>query len=178
MRDRAASAGETDLALKAAVTAFETNPSLQSYQAVEEVAGGDWERVRSELLDWLQAQDPSHRTASRIVEVFIHEELYEEAIEVADSSDRASVVEPVVEAVLEERPQWAISACKAQAEPIIEQGKHDSYRTAVRWLERAGKAARAADELDEWRAYVEELKDDHYRKYKLRPMLEELLEEF
>lgn len=178
LRDRAASAGETDLALKAAVTAFETSPSLQSYQAAEEVAGDDWERVRSELLDWLRAQDPSHRTASRTVEVFIHEGLYDEAIEVADSSGRASVVEPVVEAVLEERPQWAISACKAQAEPIIEQGKHDSYRTAVRWLERAGKAARAADELDEWRAYVEDLKDDHYRKYKLRPMLEELLEEF
>lgn len=178
LRDRAATADESDLALEAAVTAFEASPSLQAYQAVEEVAGDDWEHVRSELLDSLRSQEPSYRTASRIVEVFIHEELYDEAIEVADSSGSASVVEPVVEAAIEERPHWAIRACKEQAEPIIEQGKHDSYRTAVRWLERAGKAARAAGELEEWRAYVEEVKDDHYQKYKLRPMLEDLLEAF
>ena len=32
--------------------------------------------------------------------------------------------------------------------------------------------------LDEWREYVETMRDDHYRKYKLRPMLDDLLEEF
>ena len=178
LRDRAATVGETDLALRAAVTAFEASPSLQSYQAVEEIADDDWERVRSELLEFLRSQDPSYRTASRIVEVFIHEGLYDEAIEVADRSGRAGVVELVVEAVLKERPQWAISACKDQAEPIIEQGQHDSYRSAVRWLERAGKAAREAGEFNEWQGYIEDLRDEHYRKYKLRPMLDDLLEEF
>lgn len=178
LRDRAATVGKTDLALRAAVTAFEASPSLQSYQSAKEIADDDWENVRSELLEFLQSQDPSYRTASRIVEVFLHEGLYDEAIEVADRSGRAGVVEPVVEAVLKERPQWAISACKDQAEPIIEQGQHDSYRTAVRWLERAGKAARAAGEVNEWRGYIENLRDEHYRKYKLRPMLDDLLEEF
>ncbi|MFP9193716.1 SWIM zinc finger domain-containing protein [Natrialbaceae archaeon A-CW1-1] len=178
LRDRAASAGETDLALEAAITAFEASPSLQSYQAVEEIAGDDWEEVRPKLLDTFRRQELSYPTASRAVEVFIHEGLYDEAIEVADRFSQTSVVEPVVEAVLDERPQWAISVCKEQAEPIIEQGKHDSYRTAVHWLERAGKAARASGELDEWRAYVKEIKDEHYRKYKLRPMLEDLLEKF
>jgi uncharacterized Zn finger protein len=48
----------------------------------------------------------------------------------------------------------------------------------VEWLETAGKAAGATGELDEWRAYVQGLRDDHYQKYKLRPMLDELLEEF
>ena len=37
---------------------------------------------------------------------------------------------------------------------------------------------RTADELDEWRKYVETIQDDHYQKYKLRPMLDDLLEEF
>jgi uncharacterized Zn finger protein len=178
LRDRAASVGERELALEAAVTAFETSPSLRAYQAVEEIAGDDWKSVRTELLEFLRTQDPGRRTASRYAEVFIDEELYDEAIDLADSAGRASVVEPVVDAVLEERPQWAISACKTQAEPIIDNGQHDRYRTAVRWLERAGTAAQAADELDEWRDYVENLRDDHYRKYKLRPMLEELLEAF
>jgi uncharacterized Zn finger protein len=68
LRDRAATVGESDLALRAAVTAFEASPSLQSYQAVEEIADDDWERVRSELLEFLRSQDPSYRTGSRIVE--------------------------------------------------------------------------------------------------------------
>jgi uncharacterized Zn finger protein len=88
------------------------------------------------------------------------------------------VVDPVVEAVIEERPQWVIKTCKSRAEPIIEQGKHDSYDTAVRWLRRAGEAARVTNELDEWREYVETMREEHYQKYKLRPMLDDLLAEF
>jgi len=87
-------------------------------------------------------------------------------------------VERVIEDVWEEHPHWTIDACKEQAEPIIEEGQSQRYRHAVQWLETAGKAARVAGELDEWRTYVEDLRDDQYRKYKLRPMLEELLEEF
>jgi len=175
LRDRAASMDEDDLALRAAVTAFEASPSVTTYQAVEELAAEDWESVRTELLDSLRDQNP---TSSHAAEVFLYEDLYDEAIDVAERADRTRVVEPVVDAVLDDRPAWAIRTCKAQAEPIIENGKHDSYETAIRWLRRAGTAARTADELDEWRAYVEELRDEHYRKYKLRPMLEELLEEF
>lgn len=46
------------------------------------------------------------------------------------------------------------------------------------WLRYAGKATRAADDLDAWRECVEMLREDHYRKYKLRPMLDDLLDEF
>jgi len=99
----------------------------------------------------------------------VYEELYDEAIERAETSGGPSVIESVVEAVSDQRPDWAIKACETQAEPIIENGQHDRYRTAVRWLERAGTIAQEADSLEEWR---------DYQKYKLRPMLDELLEEF
>ena len=178
LRDRAASTGDRELALEAAITAFEADPSLSAYQAVEEIADDDWQSVRSEILEFLRTQNPRGNTAARSVEVFLHEGEYGEAIELADSTDQTSVIEPVVEAVVEERPHWAISTCKSQAEPIIENGQYDNYATAVRWLRRAGMAAQAADELDEWREYVETMRDDHYSKYKLRPMLDELLEEF
>ncbi|SFL46548.1 Uncharacterized conserved protein, contains Zn finger domain [Halogranum rubrum] len=178
LRDRAASAGDRELALDAAVIAFKVNPSMSTYQAVEELADEDWETTKTDLLEFLHTTEPSGITASRAVEVFLHEGQYDEAIELADRTGRTSVIEPVVEVVTEERPHWVISTCKSQAEPIIEQGQHDSYTTAVRWLRRAGEAARAADELDEWREYVETVRDDHYRKYKLRPMLDDLLEEF
>jgi uncharacterized Zn finger protein len=178
LRDRAASAGDRELALEAAITAFEASPSVSAYEAVEELADDDWETIRTDLLESLRTMKPSGTTAARAVEVFLQAGEYDDAIELADRTGRASVIEPVVKAITEERPQWVIDTCKSQAEPIIEQGQHDSYRTAVRWLRRAGEAARAADELDAWREYVETMRDDHYRKYKLRPMLDDLLEEF
>jgi uncharacterized Zn finger protein len=177
LRERAASAGEDDLALEAAIVAFEESPSVSAYEAVEELAD-DWEPIRNDLLDYLHTEKPSGRTAARAAEVFIHEEQYDDAIDLAERSGRTSVIEPVVEAVIEERSQWVISTCKSQAEPIVEQGKHNSYETAVRWLRRAGEAARAADEPGEWREYVETMREEHYQKYKLRPMLDDLLAEF
>ena len=173
LRDRAASMGADDLALRAAITAFEASPSVNTFQAVEELAD-DWKNTRSELLASLREQKP---TSSHAAEVFLQEELYDDAVDVAERSGRTSVIETVVMGVTEERPEWVLSTCKAQAEPIIEQGKHDSYETAVRWLRRAGEAAQAADQLEDWREYVETLRDEHYQKYKLRPMLEELLED-
>lgn len=122
--------------------------------------------------------DTTQRIARRHVEIFLYAEEYEEAIDIADRFSDYKVVEPVVEEVWEEHPHWTINACKEQAEPIIEEGQSQQYQHAVQWLETAGKAARVAGELDEWHAYVEDLKDEHYQKYKLRPMLEDLLEEF
>ncbi|WP_165874782.1 SWIM zinc finger family protein [Natrarchaeobius oligotrophus] len=175
LRDRAASLGEEDLALRAGIVAFEESPSPSTYGSVEELAGDEWESVRSELLASLREQHP---TSQQAAEVFLEEDLYDEAIEVADRSGRFRVVETVVEKVTAHRPQWVIRTCKSNAEPIVEQGKHDSYETAVRWLRYAGEAAQEADELDEWHEYVETMREKHYRKYKLRPMLDDLLGEF
>ena len=43
------------------------------------------------------------------------------------------------------------------------------------WLEKAPRATEAAGRLDEWRAYVEDLRRRHSRKYKLVPMSDALL---
>jgi len=178
LRDRATSMGESEIALEAAIAAFDASPTLAAYQATEELAGEEWPTVREELLASLADRTTRQRTARRHVEIFLYAERYEEAIAIADRFSDYKVVEPVVEAVWEEHPHWTIDACKKQAEPIIEEGQSQRYRHAVDWLERAGKAARAAGKLEEWRAYVEELRNEHYRKYKLRPMLEDLLEDF
>ncbi|MEF8783839.1 MAG: SWIM zinc finger family protein [Haloarculaceae archaeon] len=127
-----------------------------------------------EYLNLAAAADLIDAYVTKLVE----EGRIDEAIAIADRFSDYKVVEPVAEAVWEDHPQWTIDACKEQAEPIIEEGQSQRYRHAVDWLEIAGKAAEAAGELDEWRAYVEGLRDDHYQKYKLRPMLEELLEDF
>jgi len=178
LRDRASSMDESEVALEAAIAAFDASPTLAAYQATAELAGEEWPTVREELLESLADRDTRQRTARRHVEIFLYAERYDEAITIADRFSDYKVVEPVVEAVWEEHPHWTIDACKEQAELIIEEGQSQRYRHAVDWLEYAGKAAKASDNLDEWRAYVEELRDEHYQKYKLRPMLEDLLEEF
>jgi len=151
---------------------------VSTFEAVEELAGDDWNAIKSDLLEFLHTERPGGTSATQVVEVFLAEGEYDDAIGLAERTERTSVIEPVVEAVIEERPQWVMRICKSQAEPIIEQGQYDSYRTAVRWLKRAGEASQTADELDQWRKYVETIRDEHYQKYKLRPMLDELLEEF
>lgn len=178
LRDRASGMDEPEVALEAAVTTFDASPTLAAYQATKELTDDEWPTVREELLESLADRDPSQRIARRHVEIFLYAEEYEEAIDIADRFSDYKVVEPVVEAVWEEHPHWTIDACKEQAAPIIEEGQSQRYRHAVQWLETAGKAARVAGELDEWRVYVEDLRDEHYRKYKLRPMLKDLLEEF
>lgn len=178
LRDRATSMGEHEVALEAAVAAFEASPSLAAYQATEELAGEDWPTVREDLLEHLSKRDTGQLTARRHVGIFLYADRYDEAIAIADRFTDYKVVEPVVESVWDEHPQWTIDACKEQAEPIIEEGKSQRYRHAVQWLETAGKAARAAGELDEWCGYVTDLRDEHHQKYKLRPMLDDLLEEY
>ncbi|WP_018256534.1 SWIM zinc finger family protein [Halomicrobium katesii] len=179
LREFADSHGGQESAVQAAITAFDADPSLTAYQAAEDVAGDRWPATREELLASLDRRRPERPSSARDhVEVFLYENRLDEAISIADRFEHHSVVEPVVDAAIEDRPRWAIEACKAQAEPIIEEGKSDQYRHAVRWLEKAGEAAREAGKLDDWCEYVETLRDRHSRKYKLAPMLDDLLDDF
>jgi len=179
LREFAASHGDDETAIKAAITAFDAEPSLTAYQAAEDVAGDNWPETREELLASLDRRRPERPSTARDhVEVFLDENLLDDAISIADRFEHHSVVEPVVDAAIEDRPQWAIDACKSQAEPIIEEGQSDRYRHAVRWLEKTGEAAREAGTLDDWREYVETLRERYSRKYKLAPMLDDLLDSF
>lgn len=65
VRDRATSMDEDELALRAAITAFEESPSVSTYQAVEELAD-DWESVRTDLLDTLREQQPTSSHAAEV----------------------------------------------------------------------------------------------------------------
>ena len=55
----------------------------------------------------------------------------------------------------------------------MDEGRAQHYSDAIRWLEIV-RAAYPAERLPEWRAYLDEQIERHKRKYKLRPMLEEL----
>ena len=172
LRDLASGLGENRLALKAARTAYATSPSLADYQAVQSLAGEDWPRIQPELLDRL-AQTSS---ASTKVEIYLHEGMVEQAIRAIDGDRYSgySTVEKVVDAAWQSHPDWVIRQCKAQAEPIMDEGKSRLYHHAVRWLGKARQAYLGAGRSEEWHAYLRELISKHYRKYSLRPQLEAL----
>jgi uncharacterized Zn finger protein len=172
LRDAASSAGQTEQALRAAVLVVRESPSLADYQAVQELAGEGWPEVRAELLDYLRQRTFPFPEGQ--VEIFLHEGLIDEAIAAVEKGGSYRLIEPVVDAAIESRPEWAIRACRQQAEPIMDQGKSQHYHHAVRWLEKARAAYRAAGREAEWQEYLAELIRCHWRKYKLVPMLEAL----
>ncbi|MBN1147561.1 MAG: hypothetical protein JXA78_09905 [Anaerolineales bacterium] len=79
-----------------------------------------------------------------------------------------------IDAALESHPEWAIRHCQAQAESIMDGGKSKIYHHAAKWLEKARAAYRAAGQQDKWQTYIEAQIERHYRKYPLRPLLENL----
>ena len=173
LRDLASGVGENSLALKAARAAYATSPSLADYQAVQSLAGENWPRIQPELLDRLSQTS----SASTKVEIYLHEGMVEQAIRAVDQDRYSgySTVEKVVDVAWQSHPDWVIRQCKAQAEPIMDEGKSRLYHHAVRWLGKARPAYLGEGRGDEWRAYLQGLISKHYRKYSLRPQLEALL---
>jgi uncharacterized Zn finger protein len=173
LRDLASGVGENSLALKAARAAYATSPSLADYQAVQSLAGENWPRIQPELLDRLSQTS----SASTKVEIYLHEGMVEQAIRAVDQDRYSgySTVEKVVDVAWQSHPDWVIRQCKAQAEPIMDEGKSRLYHHAVRWLGKARQAYLGAGRGDKWRAYLQGLISKHHRKYSLRPQLEALL---
>ncbi len=108
------------------------------------------------------------------VDVFLHENLVGDAIAAVEGDPFGGLVARVADAAIETHPDWVIEACRRQAEEIMDQGRSKAYDEAVDWLAKMRDAHLAARREEEWLAYLEELKDHHQRKYKLRPMLEDL----
>lgn len=85
-----------------------------------------------------------------------------------------AVLLEVIEAVRAIAPTWAFTQCRARAEAIMDAGRSDAYHEAVHWLQKGQDILREAGDLETWQRYLASLLDKHQRKYKLRPMLEQL----
>ena len=172
VRDLAEGMGRPDLALRAAVTACRADPGLASYRRVRELSGEEWPERRAELLDHLRRNVPYYPRGH--VEVFLHEELIQDAIDAVEESPVEVLLEQVTEAAVESHPSWVIETCRAEAEEIMDSGSSKHYDEAVRWLAKARDAYLVHGREEEWRTYLDELIGLHQRKYKLRPMLKNL----
>ena len=110
----------------------------------------------------------------RSVEVFLHEDLIDDAIAAVKGSYNDRLIEKVVDAAITTRPEWAIQASRKQAEAIMDAAKAKHYDQAIRWLQKARAAYHTAGREAEWQAYLDTLLQRHARKYKLVPMLKTL----
>jgi uncharacterized Zn finger protein len=164
--------GEEMRALTAAEVAFREELSLANYLRVSEIAGEQWPEWRANLLEYVR------HTKSYVpqgqVDVFLHEGLIDDAIAAVEPKATHTLVERVVNAAMQSHPVWVIKVCRQQAEPFMDEGKAQYYRTAANWLAKARTAYRNMGREEEWRTYLSELLDRHQRKYKLVPMLEAL----
>jgi uncharacterized Zn finger protein len=104
----------------------------------------------SGLVDWIEAQAESLRTASH------------PAIPLESSHRRHCDPEPVIQ------------ESRRRAEELLEAGRYSAYPDAAWWLERARDAYHAAGRDAEWQAYLEELLTRHRRKHTLVPRLRAL----
>ena len=170
LRNLAREQDADELALRAAIALVRAAPSVPDFQIAGELAGEQWPTLREELLNYLREHDIYHREGA--VEIFLHEDLPDDALaKVAKAWDRALVAR-VVDAVTAQRPNEVIPICRAQAEPTMNEGKSAYYDAAARWVERAKLAYRVAGREAEWERYINDLLTKHQKKYKLRPLLE------
>jgi uncharacterized Zn finger protein len=171
--DLAQSMGKAEQALSAATIAFHESPSLFAYLKVQELAGKQWLAHRIDLLTYLR-QHTGYITQAR-VDIFLHEGLIDDAIKaVSDDSPLKSHLEQVISAAIQSRPQWVIQTAQAQAQRIIDTAKAKDYHHASTWLKHARDAYLAAGREREWQSYLDGIRQQHKRKYKLMGVLREL----
>ena len=144
---------------------------MAAYQRVQELAGERWPKLREDLLAHLRrASGYSYSQAQ--VDVFLHEGLLDDAVAAVEKGAGYDLLERVMDAVVEHRPEWVIGAARRQAERIIEAGQSKYYHHAISWLTRARMAYQAAGREVDWQTYLNEIRTNHGRKYKLMRMLE------
>jgi uncharacterized Zn finger protein len=107
-----------------------------------------------------------------LAEVLLLEEEWDEAIKVAEGRDVwYPVVEIVADGVVSHRPEWVARISLKHAERLMNEAKSKNYPIAAGWLKRAKQAYKLLGKTDEWKKYLDEIKE----KYKRRPTLQNQL---
>ena len=168
LREQAKGAKQSELALKAAQTAFTSSFELSDYKAVKPLAGDQWAEIKPKLLKQLAQSNSMHKT-----DIYLHEKMLIEAMKLLDKRNYYgySDLDRVIAATKEKYPDWGIAKCKKQAEAIMDAGKAKNYDTAVSWLRKARDIYLEHDRRAEWNSYLSGVLGKHQRKYKLVPML-------
>ena len=172
--DLAIELGNSEAGLLALKAAFQVKPSFVDYQRMAELAGKNWESVKTDLLRIVRTYN-GWGTESAKVDIFLHEGLIDDAIAIASelSSDRSELIHRVMDAAIPHNPSWVIANARRRAEKIMDAGKAEYYYYAVEWLKKARNAYLESGKKADWLSYRENLMQTHARKRKLMGMFKE-----
>ncbi|MEH1987298.1 SWIM zinc finger family protein [Nostoc sp.] len=172
--DLASELGNSEAALLAIKAAFQMKPSFVDYQRMAELAGENWESVKTDVLRIVRTYS-GWGTESAKVDIFLHEGLIDDAIAIASelSSDRSELIHRVMDAAMSHNPGWVIANARRRAEKIMDAGKAEYYYYAVEWLKKARNAYLESGKKADWLSYRENLMQTHARKRKLMGMFQQ-----
>ncbi|MBD6615996.1 SWIM zinc finger domain-containing protein [Komarekiella sp. 'clone 1'] len=163
-----------EAALLAIQTAFQAKPSFFDYQKIEELAGENWEIIKTDLLQLIRSYE-GWGTESIKVDIFLYEELIDDAIAIASelNSYYSELIHRVMNAAISHNPSWVIANARRRAEKIMDAGKAEYYKEAIEWLKKARAAYLESGKKADWLSYRDELMQTHARKRKLIGMFNE-----
>lgn len=167
--------GDHSTALELRIIAFKAKPSLQDYQQVAILAEGNWQVIRAELLDYLRNLDTwgwVYMTAK--VDIFLMENLVEDAIAAVARSGDSDLVMRVMDAALSVNPQWVLDRAISKAEDIINRGKAEQYKEAVRWLTYVRTVYQGIRQ-QQWETYRDRLVANHGKERKLMTLMKDAM---
>ncbi|MEH1839986.1 MAG: SWIM zinc finger domain-containing protein [Nostoc sp.] len=172
--DLAIELGNSEAALLAIKAAFQVKPSFVDYQKMAELAGENWESVKTDLLRIIHSVS-SGGTESAKVDIFLHEGLIDDAIAIASelSSYNSELIHRVMDAAIPHNPSWVITNARRRAEKIMDAGKAEYYYYAIEWLKKARKAYLGSGKKGDWLSYRQNLMQTHARKRKLMGMFQQ-----
>jgi uncharacterized Zn finger protein len=164
--------GQIEQAIQAYQAAFTSLPSLELHCTLKKLSGANWELLRSTLMQVLQ--DSRHMDV--LVDVYLFEETWDQAIGVADQAGEwnYSLIGKVADAVLPFRPDWVIQASQKQAETLIAKTQSKYYVIAAGWLAKMKQAYLSSGRKAEWLAYLDGLKSTYSRRSALQAELKKL----
>ncbi|HYX14974.1 MAG TPA: SWIM zinc finger family protein [Nostoc sp.] len=172
--DLAIELGDSEAAVLAIKAAFQVKPSFFDYQKMAELAGENWESVKTDLLRIIRTVSGGG-TESAKVDIFLHEGLIDDAIAIANelSSYNSDLIHRVMDAAIPHNPSWVIANARRRAEKIMDAGKAEYYYYAVEWLKKARNAYLESGNKADWLSYRQNLMQTHARKRKLMGMFQQ-----
>lgn len=163
--------GRNSQALAAWRAAFGENPTLESYQTIQKLAGTKWKQLRPELIATLK----KWYSKLPLAQVYVYEEAWAEAMALAEKRDvEYTVVETVADAVLQHQPDWVARISLKHAERLMREVKSSNYPIAAAWLKRAKAAYQQLGQIADWNQYLAKIKEQYKRRPALQAQLKRL----
>jgi len=165
---RAAALGRSEIAVEAMQKAFFQNPTFARYQLFQQIAGDQWEQLRSRARQHIKEVGE----VEEIVEVYFHEGMYADALEFLLEED--SLIPDYALRLVEHLPQQIREACLQQAEQFMRTTDPEVYPMAVEYLAVVKRSYQVENEPHEWDALIQRLLEQYKRKHGLAPLLQKL----